>query len=184
MLSKAENGFLHSLKFTTGKFKDPIFIRESNKKIVLVSFKEITDKALNIIQNSLKVDGINLIEEYADDTKLPMIDNEMVQVILNIVKNSQDNFSERKTKNPQIKITARNNLIEICDNGGGISANIIAKIFDPYFSTKNEKNGTGLGLYMSKTIIEDHHKGTLTAYNQDDGVCFSITLPNEVIPQG
>jgi len=128
------------------------------------------------MRNSLKLDNIKLIEEYGDNTKLSMIDNEVIQVILNIVKNAQDNFAEKKIKKPHIKITSQDNTLYICDNGGGIPTNIIEKIFDPYFSTKHEKNGTGLGLYMSKTIIEDHHKGMLNAYNQDDGVCFSITL--------
>ena len=99
-----------------------------------------------------------------------------MQVILNIIKNSQDNFRERRIKNPKITIKVENNQVLFCDNGGGISENIIEKIFDPYFSTKNEKNGTGLGLYMSKIIVEDHHKGKLEVKNREEGVCFTIIL--------
>jgi len=66
--------------------------------------------------------------------------------------------------------------LEIEDNGGGVPEDILPDIFNPYFSTKNEKNGTGLGLYMSKTIVEEHHHGWLEAINQNNGVCFKIQL--------
>ena len=98
----------------------------------------------------------------------------MMQVIINILKNAQDNFKEKEIKNPYIKISTEHRSIRICDNGGGIPKPILNKIFDPYFSTKNEKNGTGLGLYMSKIIVEDHHKGNLHVSNTKDGVCFKI----------
>ena len=66
--------------------------------------------------------------------------------------------------------------IDIYDNGGGIPDTMVNKIFDPYFSTKSTKNGTGLGLYMSKIIIEEQHKGKLYYKNINHGVSFSIEL--------
>lgn len=175
-LSNVEE-YLQSLSGTIDDFRN---FHKADKKNLPMTFEEVTAKALKIIRNSIALHNIELIESYSDDLKVPMIDNEIVQVILNILKNAQDNFDEKKIHNPQITIASENNVLTICDNGGGIPAHIIDKIFDPYFSTKNEKNGTGLGLYMSKTIIEDHHKGTLTAYNQNDGVCFNITLPSQI----
>lgn len=149
-----------------------------DKKTVPVSFHAVADKALAIIRDSIEADKIELIEEYGTENQFEMHDNEMLQVILNILKNAQDNFKEKAIQNPQIRIVTHNCSLLICDNGGGIAPDILEKIFDPYFSTKDELNGTGLGLHMSKTIIEDHHQGKLMAYNQNEGVCFEINLEN------
>jgi signal transduction histidine kinase len=135
-------------------------------------------KALAIVHNSMATDNIKIIEEYDDNTQIEMHDNEMLQVILNIFKNAHDNFKEKQIASPLIKVSSHDNTLFICDNGGGIPKDVLERIFDPYFSTKDEKNGTGLGLYMSKTIVEDHHHGKLRAYNQNDGVCFEINLEN------
>jgi signal transduction histidine kinase len=67
-------------------------------------------------------------------------------------------------------------ITDICDNGGGIDMEILPKIFDPYFTTKDETTGTGLGLYMSKMIIDNHFDGNIEAYNQNEGVCFRVSL--------
>ncbi|MEA3331610.1 MAG: HAMP domain-containing sensor histidine kinase, partial [Campylobacterota bacterium] len=70
--------------------------------------------------------------------------------------------------------------IIVCDNGGGVKEENMEKIFDPYFTTKGEKNGTGLGLYMSRTIIEKHLEGSLSVKNSDEGACFNITIPHAI----
>jgi signal transduction histidine kinase len=67
----------------------------------------------------------------------------------------------------------------LCDNGGGIPHDIITRIFDPYYTTKDEINGTGLGLYMSKMMVEEHHNGKLTVENMKDGVCFTLHFWHE-----
>jgi signal transduction histidine kinase len=103
-----------------------------------------------------------------------MYDREMMQVILNILLNARDSFKENDIENKPITITSYKNSLSICDNGGGVPDAIIDKIFDPYFSTKQQKNGTGLGLYMSKIIVEKHHNATLKVKNTNNGVCFSI----------
>jgi len=103
-----------------------------------------------------------------------------MQVILNILKNSEDNFLEKTQEIKEIKISTNfkdnKHIITISDNGGGIDKEILPNIFKPYFSTKEEKNGTGLGLYMSKTIIQEHHNGSLTVNNNNNGVVFTIII--------
>ena len=70
-------------------------------------------------------------------------------------------------------------MIEIEDNAGGILELIMTKVFDPYFSTKAERNGTGLGLYMSKTIVEEHCHGSLSVENTPQGAKFIIKIRGE-----
>ncbi len=139
------------------------------------------ERALKLIDISLQNNEIEVQKDYYNDTSVQMHANEVMQVVLNLLKNAEDNFLEKKTHNPTISIKTEEKegyiLIEICDNGGGIETSVIENIFDPYFSTKSDKNGTGLGLYMCKIIIEQHHQGRLDVINKDAGACFKIQLP-------
>jgi len=163
--------YVQSLSSTINDFRN---FYKGDKKRERVSLDTIVNKALNIIKSSFQNDGI--VVDYEADAKeeIEILDGETMQVVLNVLKNSQDNFKEKKTQNPKIEIKTSKNSIVICDNGGGIPEDIVDKVFDPYFSSKTEKNGTGLGLYMSKIIIEDHHKGSLEMKNSEDGVCCYI----------
>jgi len=105
--------------------------------------------------------------------------NALEQVILNIINNAKDALVENSIENKRIHITLANHdnhtQIMIQDNAGGIPEEIIDKIFDPYFSTKSD-SGTGLGLYMSKIIVENYYKGHLCVSNSEKGALFSIVL--------
>ena len=173
-LTKIES-YTQNLSTTIDDFRN---FYKPNKKTVITNFESIVTKSLSIIQDSFISDEIELAFSYNSSEEMELHDNEMMQVVLNILKNAQDNFKEKQTKNPKITISTDTKSLSVWDNGGGISENVLKQIFDPYFSTKDEKNGTGLGLYMSKIIIEEHHKGTLKAYNKNDGVCFEIQLKN------
>jgi PAS domain S-box-containing protein len=115
-----------------------------------------------------------------DDITLYGHQNELGQVIINIIHNAIDIMNSRKIENKIIKIiTTRYEdrvKISINDNGGGIPDDVIGKVFDPYFSTKDEFKGTGLGLFMCKMIIEDHMNGEIKASNVEDGANFEIIL--------
>jgi hemerythrin-like metal-binding protein/PAS domain S-box-containing protein len=151
-----------------------------NKALDEVRLSDVIMKTFKIIGPSLKSDHIEIIEHYNDNTPIFIYENEMIQVILNILKNAHDNFKDKNIPNPKIEITSEKRddkiTLNICDNGGGIPEDILTQVFDPYFSTKDQKNGTGLGLYMSKKIVEDHHNGLFSVHNQEDGCCFNISI--------
>ena len=165
--------YVHNLTTTIDDFRN---FYKPNKQSISLKLEDVIIKSLNIIKASLLNDNIEIVEQYNSKDEIEMYDGEMMQVILNILTNAQDNFREKGINRPKIIITTENETISICDNGGGIPEDIMEKIFDPYFSTKDEKNGTGLGLYMSKTIVEEHHKGHLDVHNIDNGVCFTIKV--------
>jgi len=108
--------------------------------------------------------------------------NELGQGIMNILYNAKDALNERDISGKRIIISLHDEeervSLSICDNAGGIPDEVFEHIFDPYFSTKENKNGTGLGLYISKIIVEDHMNGTLRVSNHNGtGACFTIILP-------
>lgn len=107
--------------------------------------------------------------------------NELSQVMLNILNNARDVLRERGVAEPAIVVsvtsTSNENQIRVTDNAGGIPEQIIDRVFDPFFSTKGAADGTGLGLYMVKSIVEKSMKGTVSAGNSAVGAEFCITLP-------
>lgn len=145
-----------------------------------MTFNDVLKSVLSIIEVSMTNQNIKIIQELDSTGSFSSYPNELKQVILNLVKNAEDILLEKDIKDPYIKIATcqknSNYILEVSDNGGGIPEDIIDKVFDPYFSTKKDKNGTGLGLYMSKTIVEEHCGGRLSVENSADGALFTITL--------
>ncbi len=170
----------NSLDFLSQTIDDFSDFYKKDKEKAYVKISEAIHKTLDIVQIVMNNNGIDIKTEFKTDDKINIYQNELMQVILNILKNSEDNFLIKEVSHPKIMIETKkendNYIISIEDNGGGIPKDILRDIFNPYFSTKLNKNGTGLGLYMSKTIIENHHNGKLNAYNKNDGVCFEIIL--------
>ncbi|MDH5464281.1 MAG: ATP-binding protein [Thiovulaceae bacterium] len=156
-----------------------------NKHKEETTLNTLVEKSLAIIQTSLENNHIDIIFDQKNDAPITIYAHEMMQVILNILKNAEDIFIERQVKGATIEIScyedAKNFLVSFEDNAGGIKEEILEKVFDPYFSTKNEKNGTGLGLYMSKVIVKDHCCGNLEVLNTKVGAKFIISLPKEEV---
>jgi len=148
------------------------------------TLEEITNSSLTIVSDALKSRGISLQTEYSCNEHVFTYANELKQVVLNFIKNAEDVLREKNVENPTIFIktykTDSAYFLSVSDNGGGINETILPKIFDPYFSTKDKKTGTGLGLYMSKTIVEEHCGWKLNAYNNEDGAVFEIEASLEI----
>jgi signal transduction histidine kinase len=156
------------------------FYKEDKQKENII-YSEIAMGAFNIVSTSLEYKNISLLSEFHCQKYINVLVNELRQVVLNLIKNAEDILIEKEIKNPYIKVSTyddeTHSYLEVLDNGGGIPKEIMEKIFDPYFSTKTKKDGTGLGLYMSKIIIEEHCNGALLISNTEDGAKFTIKIP-------
>ena len=165
------------LSKTIDDFRD--FLKP-NKKPNTQMLSKIIKGTLSIIEKSLENNNITLKESLQDDTEITTYSNEVIQVLINIINNAKDIIKIKDINNGIICLNISHDnetaKFEICDNAGGIPEDILPRIFEPYFSTKEEKGGTGLGLYMSKMIIEKHLKGIIDVHNNDEGACFSITI--------
>lgn len=154
------------------------------KEKTLFSLYDSIYQTIHIIQGAYEMNHIALYYEPDDalhGLKIYGPQGELSQVILNILSNARDAIKEKHLVNGYVRIdlsaTDDAITISIADNAGGIPEEVLPKIFDPYFSTKGNAQGTGIGLYMSKTIIEKHFEGRLEAFNEDMGAIFTITLP-------
>ncbi len=137
---------------------------------------------LQLIESTFQHHDIKLIKDKIDfKIVINAYRNEFLQAILNIFTNAKDALIDKNVidKVVEIRIYEENSfaVIEIEDNAKGISDDILLKIYDPYFTTKEEGKGTGIGLYMTKMIIENNMNGNITVNNTKDGVCFKIILP-------
>ncbi len=152
----------------------------SKKKKEYYNISYIIDNVQKLMSASLKNNGIDLTVDIVDDFKVFGFPNEISQAFLNIISNAKDIILDRGIKNGRISIKAytdnEKNLISIEDNAGGIEVEPIDKIFEPYFSTKHAKSGTGIGLYMTKTIIEKNNSGHIEVINKKNGALFIISL--------
>ena len=152
---------------------------EKQKEEFLI--KQSINSALFIIDSALKNSFIKVKINYEDENlKIKSFKNEFSQAILNVISNAKDVLIQRKIKNPQINILVysknEKSYIAIEDNGNGINKDILDKIFDPYFTTKHKSQGTGIGLYMTKMIIENNMQGKIEVINTKNGAQFTIIL--------
>ncbi|MDD2582465.1 MAG: cache domain-containing protein [Desulfuromonadaceae bacterium] len=151
-----------------------------DKEKIRFSANQAVAKAVEFISPSLINNGISTVIDEQPDVAIIGYNNEYAQVLLNILTNAKDVLMERNVAVPRITVSITRaddrSVVTITDNGGGIGKDIMPKIFDPYFTTKEKTHGTGIGLYMSKIIIEQNMGGSLTARNVEGGVAFRIVV--------
>jgi PAS domain S-box-containing protein len=152
----------------------------SEKQKVPFRIKDMLEQTLNLVRPTLREKETVLDVSVECDTEVLGYANEYCQVILNILVNINDAFAERQVKEPRVTIRIFGDqgkcVMTIADNAGGIPEDIVDRIFDAYFTTKAPDKGTGLGLYMAKTIIEKNMGGRLTVRNTGEGAEFRIEV--------
>ena len=152
----------------------------TDKETLDFDVNHVVNESLSLIEASLRNNSIEVKDSTSSSHILHGFKNEFSQVILNLLNNAKDILVENMVENPIIKVTSVDDdstvAITVEDNGGGIPEKILDRIFEPYFTTKEQGKGTGIGLYMSKMIIEDHMNGTITASNNDEGAIFKIVI--------
>lgn len=140
-------------------------------------------EALNIVSKHLKDNNITVKFDNSKSYIIYGYRNELIQVFINLINNSKDAIKSKEIKNGEIAIKIEEETeyykLKFLDNGGGIPENILNRIFEPYFTTKFKEQGTGIGLYMCKMIIDNSFKGEMTFSNQEDGTLCIITLPKQ-----
>ena len=142
----------------------------SKKEAIDFNLKNILERVCSLVEPQLYSKNIQIIKNI-DEITIYGSENEFLQVIINILNNSKDELEKKDIKYKYIFIDAKINKnkvsITIKDNAGGIDEKVIDKIFEPYFTTKDESKGTGIGLYMSKQIVEKHMNGKITVLNEN-----------------
>ena len=168
------------MSHTIDDFRNFFKISKQKEEFSLI---ECINESINLLNESFKSLDIKLNFNYTENFRIRTYKGEFAQVIFNLLNNAKDEFIKQEIKDAKIIINIikkeENILIEIIDNAGGISEKIIKKIFEPYFTTKEK--GLGIGLYMSKVIIEKNIGGKLEVENTINGAKFIIYLINSQI---
>jgi PAS domain S-box-containing protein len=180
MITKSMN----VIKFMSKTIDDFRGFFKADKTVTEIVVIERVKHSVSLLSAQLNSNGVELHIQGDERICISCLANEFDQIILNIVNNAKDVLIEKNIQEPEInvKVEATNNGVKILisDNGGGIPGHIIDKIFDPYFTTKGPDKGTGMGLYMSKIIAENHMGGTLQVKNSEHGALFCIEIPTVV----
>ena len=146
------------------------FIKGDRKK-TMFNLKDEIKSFLLLIEGSIKSHNIDIVLDLQDDIQIDGYKNELIQCLINIFNNAKDVLIEGEQKNRFIFISIlmedTDTIIKVKDSGGGIPKEILSKIFDPYFTTKNQSQGTGLGLHMTYNLIVDGMGGTIEAHNTE-----------------
>ena len=169
---------LQYMSQTIDDFRD---FYKKNPQSETYKVEDVIRSCISISESMITYAKIQIIINAKENCIVSNIKNELMQVIMNIIKNAHDALEAHHHSDREIRfdLFTKDNQVHLCieDNAGGIPEDIITKIFNPYFTTKNEADGTGLGLYMSRSIIQEHMNGTIEVENGKKGARFTIILP-------
>ncbi len=169
---------MQNMSKTIDDFRD---FFKPNKEIEHFSVSSAINSAVELVSASYKNHNIELKQLLDESLMLDGYPNEFAQVLLNILSNAKDALDVNSIEDAYVHIKCHSTddavIVEITDNAGGIDEKIVEKIFDPYFTTKHQDVGTGIGLYMSKMIIENNMHGKITVINMEKGAKFTISMP-------
>jgi len=158
-------------------FTKPINDKES------IEIKKIIDDILHLMGAQLRNHNIDFLTDIEEDLKLITYKKDLEHVLINLISNARDAFDDKTIEEKRILIQAYfkngNYIIKVIDNAGGIEMDVLDRIFEPYFTTKEQGKGTGLGLYMSEKIVKENLNGNINVVNLDDGAEFTIMLSEQ-----
>jgi len=166
------------LEFMSQTINDFIDFFKLKKEKELFNLNEAINEVINLLQASFKAHNIKVRFQSNENIEIKSLKGELLQVLFNILNNSKDEFIRKEQKNAfiEIKLFRKSNktFIEISDNAGGMQEELLKKVFEPYFTTKDK--GLGIGLYMSKMIVEKNLDGELDVKNYKNGLSFNIKI--------
>ena len=152
----------------------------SDKEKQRTTLEQVVDKALRLVSSGLNSSDIEVEIRIENRDEVLIVEGELIQVLLVLLNNSRDAIESQKPKDRWIKIVVirvnGKDTLSVEDSAGGIEEQNLSKVFEPYYTTKFESQGVGIGLYMSKMIVEESMGGTLSVSNSSDGAKFKITF--------
>ena len=193
-LIKSIDKIVDTAKYLSDTIDDFRYFFKPQKDKTKFSLAKNIEKSLSFLEATLKENSIKVEFDY-EDIDIIAYETELIQVFINIINNSKDAFIEKKIEDRVIFISIKKFpnriLIEIKDNAGGVEDDILDKVFEPYFTTKHQYNGTGIGLYMSNQIIKTHLNGDIFMKNcsfkykniEQKGVITTIILTKNIFEE-
>jgi signal transduction histidine kinase/ABC-type nitrate/sulfonate/bicarbonate transport system substrate-binding protein len=179
-LSKTLQNISNAIVYLSNTIDDFKTYFHPNKKLSEIKVSELLQRVLSFIEPRAKKANVRIYVRGAKETTVKVYINELIQVLLNLLNNAIDAYEKGDFGEKEIIVTVEKQedklRIKVRDKAGGIKKEHLQRLFEPYFSTKG-KNGTGLGLYMSKMIIEKHFGGSIDVHVQDGGTEFIVEIP-------
>ncbi len=174
---KESNKLIQFMSYTIDDFRN--FFKPDKKKVHFY-MEDSCMEAISLITASVKNSNINLQYNIKVNYEIYGYKREFAQVLLNLMSNAKDILNQREINNPKIDLEVDYvdgyAIVTVTDNAKGVPEDLLEQIFEPYFTTKSSTQGTGLGLYMSKMIIEKNMGGELSVENTESGACFKVKI--------